>query len=163
MSTTVQQRNHPADLAEDLRARLTAFVLLLRRRSGDRLPVTPVQAQVLLGLVERGPQRVSDLADAEGVSHAAMSVLLDRLERRRWIRRQADRSDRRAVQVAITAAGRDVLAKAAAARTAVLAERLAGLSSADRAAIAAALPALGRLLAVPSGPSSQPDQRRPRE
>ena len=132
-------------MAEALRARLTALTLLLRREMSDRLAVSVVQAQVLRTLAAEGPQRLVDLVREQGTSQPSMTVLVDRLERRGWAQRHADRADRRAVRVSITPAGVRVLDAVVAARTALLEQRLAALSDPDRHAIEAALPALERL------------------
>ncbi|MHB8324503.1 MAG: MarR family winged helix-turn-helix transcriptional regulator, partial [Candidatus Dormibacteria bacterium] len=149
----------PARLAEELRPRLTILALLLRRETSGELPVSVVQGQVLLRLAAEGPQRVTELAREQGISQPSATVLVDRLERHGWVERGADPSDRRAQRVALTPAGRSVLAQAAAVRTERLAGRLAALDAPERRAIEAALPAFDRL-----SQSWQEDlQRRARE
>ena len=107
-----------------------------------------VQAQVLLRLAAEGPQRVTELAREQGISQPSVTVLIDRLERHGWVERGADPADRRAQRVAITPAGRVVLAQVAAVRTERLARRLAVLGGPERRAIEAALPAFDRLTAA---------------
>ncbi len=135
----------PTRLAQALRPRLTTLSLLLRRETAGDLPVSVVQGQVLLRLAVEGPQRVTELAREQGISQPSATVLVDRLERHGWVERGSDPSDRRAQRVAVTPAGRAVLAQVAAVRTERLAGRLAALDGPERRAIEAALPAFDRL------------------
>ncbi len=131
-------------LAAELRPRLNRVARLLRREAS--LGLTPQQTAVLHTLCDGHPRRMSELADCERVSQPTMSVLVDRLAKHGWVTRETDASDRRAVQVRITPDGTAMAERVAQARIALLAERLAVLSEAERAAIAAALPALDRLV-----------------
>jgi DNA-binding MarR family transcriptional regulator len=119
------------------------FALLRRLVPADGLSLTAASA--LRRLERSGPHRLSDLAAREGVSQPAMTQLVSRLERDGLADRSADAADGRVVRVAITPAGRELLRRRRAARADRLAGLLAGLAPADRAAIAAALPALDRL------------------
>ena len=74
-----------------------------------------------------------------------MSVVVDRLEKHGYAVRTVDETDRRAVLVRITDAGREVAAQVSTARDALLAERLDRLAPAERRSIVAALAALDRL------------------
>jgi len=98
-------------------------------------------------LADGGPQRVSDLAAAELVAQPTMTVLVNRLAEDGLVRKSPHATDARVVLVEITDIGREELARVRAARAEVLAARIAGLSDADRAALAAALPALDHLIA----------------
>jgi len=62
------------------------------------------------------------------------------------VQRQADPHDGRAVAVVLTRTGRAELERMTEARTELLAHRLQSLTSAERTALAAALPALDRLI-----------------
>ncbi|TQL69229.1 DNA-binding MarR family transcriptional regulator [Nocardioides albertanoniae] len=140
MSTT------PAS-GHDLSLALEKVVRLVREVStaGD---VSPTAAAVLAGLARTGPQRVTELARVAGVSQPAMTQLVNRLTRQGMLARVADDADRRAVLVEVTDAGREVLAARRRQRAGVLDGALARVSAEDRAAIAAALPALDRLAEV---------------
>ncbi|MFD0592843.1 hypothetical protein ACFQZ4_10040 [Catellatospora coxensis] len=74
-----------------------------------------------------------------------MTQIVTRLERDALAARTADPADRRVVLVEITQAGRDLLRHRRDVRAERVAALLAQLDAADRAAIEAALPALGRL------------------
>lgn len=138
MSTT------PAS-GRDLSLALEKVVRLVREVStaGD---VSPTAATVLAGLARTGPQRVTDLARVAGVSQPAMTQLVNRLTQQGMLARVADDADRRAVLVEVTDAGREVLETRRGQRAGVLDAALARVSAEDRVAIAAALPALDRLV-----------------
>jgi DNA-binding MarR family transcriptional regulator len=103
-------------------------------------------AATLATLERSGPSRLTRLAGREGVTQPAMTQLIVRLEDAGLVDRATDPADGRVVQVQITAEGRAMLAG----RRAVRAERVAGLldrlSPDERAALAAALPAMDALV-----------------
>ncbi|HTS95436.1 MAG TPA: MarR family transcriptional regulator [Streptosporangiaceae bacterium] len=101
--------------------------------------ITIAQYRALVVLASRGPQRMTDLARALDVTPPTAGRMCDRLLRKSLIRRHRARADRRAVQVSITAAGREVVDMATARRRALLAEILSRLPEAEQAAVAAAL------------------------
>jgi len=103
---------------------------------------------VLARLDAGGPQRVTELAAAERVAQPTMTGLIGRLEADGLVRKTADPADARAVQVELTAAGRDQLVAVRAERAEALQARLDLLDDDARAALAAALPALDELTAV---------------
>jgi len=78
------------------------------RRVAKRL--APVAAQAGLSttealavwIVRKGPCKASLLADKLGLSPSTMTGILDRLEARGWIGREADQADRRAVSLVAT-------------------------------------------------------------
>jgi DNA-binding MarR family transcriptional regulator len=75
-----------------------------------------------------------------------MTQLVTRMEREGLVRRTANSDDRRAVLVEATDAGLDLLRRRRAERADALQHMLDRLDPQDRAAIAAALPALARLV-----------------
>src|SRR4051794_24568296 len=115
-----------------------------------RITVSPevslTAASTLATLDRGGPRRLTELAAGEGVTQPAMTQLVSRLERDGLGRRATDPADGRVVLVEITEAGRELLRHRRAGRAARLAELLGQLSPADQAAIAAAAPALARLV-----------------
>ncbi len=100
---------------------------------------TLAQYRTLVVLASRGPQRMTDLAAALGVTSSTAGRMCDRLLRKRLIRRHRDRSDRRAVQVSVTEAGRVVVDQATGRRRALIGEILVRLPAGQQADIAAAL------------------------
>lgn len=90
------------------------------------------QASILDHLDEIDPTTVNDLARHTGVTPATMSLGLDRLERKGYIARSRDSTDRRRVHVRLTTAGvriRDSSSVLDAGRVEAL---LARLTSAER-------------------------------
>lgn len=71
----------------------------------ERHDLTPVQARLLCVLIG-GPRGMAELAQMFGVEKAALTGLMDRIEKRGFAERSAVPGDRRAVQVTLTAAGR---------------------------------------------------------
>ena len=123
------------------------FESLRRLNASDGLSLTA--ASTLRRLEQAGAHRLSDLAVAEGVTQPAMTQLVSRLERDNLAARGSDPGDGRVVVVRVTPAGRERLRRRRANRAKRLAELLAALDPADRAAIEAALPALDRLAHLP--------------
>jgi DNA-binding MarR family transcriptional regulator len=118
---------------------------------------TIAQYRALVVLASRGPQRVGDLAAMLEVTPSTAGRMCDRLVRKGLIRRHRVRADRRAVQVSLSAAGRQVVDQATARRRALIAGILAQLPLAGQAGIAAAL----RVFAEAAG--EVPDSLWPRE
>lgn len=134
------------ELANALGPRIGRLVRLLIRET-TAFGVSRTQLSVLATLRDaRRPLRITELAESERVSQPSMTVLVSRLERQGWAERLADPADARVRRVAITAAGLLALDRMTAARAASLASRLEGLTPAEQAALAAALPALDRLI-----------------
>jgi DNA-binding MarR family transcriptional regulator len=129
-------------LAAELAPRLSRLVRLVREGQG----ISRTQLSVLTSLRDSGPQRITALADSEHVTQPAMTTLVSRLEREGWVARRTDSSDRRAVQVALTADGREALAGLTAAAVDALARRIGLLTAAERKRLEASLPLLDRLL-----------------
>jgi DNA-binding MarR family transcriptional regulator len=75
---------------------------------GRTLGLNPTDLRCLDWLSD-GPLSAGELANATGLSSAATTTLLDRLERKGFTRRTPDTADRRRVLVELTPRGRDVL------------------------------------------------------
>jgi DNA-binding MarR family transcriptional regulator len=117
------------------------------RREVHSIGVTGGQA-ALLGVIRGHPGiGVADLAALERTSTPTICAHVDRLEAAGLVKRtRAAESDRRRVGLHINVAGDRVLRAVRTRRTAWLAARLSGLSSAELAAVDAAVEALGRLI-----------------
>jgi DNA-binding MarR family transcriptional regulator len=134
--------------AAEVAAGLERLLGLIRRLSPPGLSLT---AGATLGTLERsGPCRLTALAAHEGVTQPAMTQLVGRLEDQGLAERRTDPADGRAVNVQITPAGRDLLARRRADRAARLSGLLARLSAAEQATLAAALPAINALTSAPA-------------
>jgi DNA-binding MarR family transcriptional regulator len=117
-----------------------ALVAVATRSLGAAAEETTIaQYRSLVVLASRGPQRLIDLASALGVAPSTAGRMCDRLTRKSLIRRHRARTDRRAVLVSITAAGRAVVDQATARRRALIAEILAALPAERQRAVAVAL------------------------
>ncbi len=76
---------------------------------GESIGVTPRQAEVLTVLASRETWSVGEVASNLGVSSAAATKAIVRLERKGLVTRSTDMMDRRCVNVRITRAGNDIL------------------------------------------------------
>lgn len=126
-----------------------AAVRLLRRarREDAALGLPPGQASALSVLVFGGALALGELARLEQVQAPTMTRMIDALERRGLVRREADAADRRRTRVAATAAGVRLMHAGRERRVRALAGTFGGLSKAERATLAAAAVILERLTA----------------
>ncbi|MFE7125430.1 MarR family winged helix-turn-helix transcriptional regulator [Streptomyces sp. NPDC057617] len=121
---------------------------MVRRRLRDGLTAPPLRgAQLdLLRLVAARPGiRVSEAAKELYLAGNSVSTLVNQLGQLGYLRRETDPSDRRSARLLPTPAALERLADWEARRSALMREQVAHLSDEDRAALAAALPALRRL------------------
>jgi DNA-binding MarR family transcriptional regulator len=132
------------NLADELDRRLTTLWQILGRRGKRELSRTA--ASVLATLRDAGPRRITELAESEAIAQPTVTTLVGRLERDGFVERRTDPGDARAVLVHLTPAGLDRLNEMRAAREAVLEARLRTLTADERAALAAALPVLDKLI-----------------
>jgi MarR family transcriptional regulator, organic hydroperoxide resistance regulator len=102
------------------------------------------QASILDHLDEVDPLSTTALAEHMGVTVATMSLALDRLERKGYVRRARDPQDRRRVLVRVTAAGVRVREAKSVLDPARVEQVLAQLAPADRAAALEGLALLAR-------------------
>jgi len=75
---------------------------------GQQLGLNPTDLRCLDWLTD-GPMSAGELARATGLSSAATTTLLDRLENREFVQRQRDPNDRRRVVVKLTDSARNQL------------------------------------------------------
>jgi DNA-binding MarR family transcriptional regulator len=112
-------------------------------------------AATLATLERSGPCRLTLLAAQEGVTQPAMTQLVGRLQESGLVTRASDPSDRRVVEIGITAEGSALLTRRRQARAERLTGMLAQLSPEDQTALAAALPAMDALTSQRDGTSSR--------
>jgi len=106
--------------------------------------VSAHQASILDHLDEIDPMSMTDLAAHMGVTVATMSLAIDRLQRKKYVRRDRDPRDRRRVRLRITPQGLRVR-EAKSVLDPVRVEHVLGhLSPADRAAALDGLKLLAR-------------------
>jgi DNA-binding MarR family transcriptional regulator len=135
------------------RLRVAIARLSRRLRRHQLAGLTPTQLSALSMVEQAGPLRLGDLAAAEGIAPSTLTRTVAALEESGYLQRSAVPGDARASTVTITSSGRAVITRIREESTAVLRKRLMLLTPAQRAAVAAALPALERLADVdPSVP-----------
>ena len=123
-----------------------AIHVLRALRLADRMAgVPPAQLSALSVLVFGGPTTLGGLARAEEVAGPTMTRIVDGLVASRLALRRPHRRDGRAVEVAATDKGVDVMHRAKDARVAALVSALRTLDEADRNSLAAAAPLLDEL------------------
>ena len=108
------------------------------RNSGLSMP----QVSLLYRLYYRGQCGVTDIADHLAVTSPAASQMVERLVQQGLLERNEDPSDRRAKQVALSPAGRELMKESIEARVRWMAELTTVLSRDEQATIVAALDAL---------------------
>jgi DNA-binding MarR family transcriptional regulator len=135
----------PRVLAERFNRQIRDIVLMLRRASATQSITT--QQMFVMGSLEGGSRRMSDLAAEHGVRLPTMTRQIGRLARDGLVTRGRDTEDARVVTAELTSVGRERLLRGREQRISFLAGRMAMLDDAERASIEAALPALEKLFA----------------
>lgn len=126
--------------AADARRRLGDALAALRRIIGsqrlDRInaersqvPIGFAAVAVLGKVIDGGPLRMSDLAQAGRIHPAALTRQVQALEAEGYIERRADPTDGRAQVVRVTAAGRAAHRRVQQANDAIMAEQLSDWST----------------------------------
>lgn len=135
-----------AALADSLRPMILKLGRRLRLET-QKLGVSAVDAQLLGIIAQRPGIGISELAALEHVSRPSMSAHVKRLVAAGWIAREtpADGDQRRA-RLILSDEGRRSVAAIRQRRTDWLAERIARLDPAERAALAAAIAPAARLV-----------------
>jgi DNA-binding MarR family transcriptional regulator len=144
-STVVSQAANPvAELAAHVRTTVVPLARVLRQQIGGELTAT--QLSVLGSILRHGPVRMSDLAARERLSAPMITKVVDALVARELVQRVRDPDDGRSWRAEVSLSGRRWLAASRERRDRWLSARLSQLDDDDRSAIAAALPALERLV-----------------
>jgi DNA-binding MarR family transcriptional regulator len=131
------------EIAEALPQRSAALSRLFLTRTS--VCVSRTEVGVLRSLTA-GPRRITELAAEERVTQPAITLLVNRLEERGWVKRIADPSDGRAVLVSLTPVGEAVFEQLRAEYRALLHEEMAMLDDSEVAALAAAVDILDKLI-----------------
>jgi DNA-binding MarR family transcriptional regulator len=131
------------EIAEALPTRAAMLSRLFLSQS--TLRVSRTEVGVLQALAE-GPCRITVLAAREGVTQPAITVLVNRMVSRGWVRRDADPLDGRVVLVAQTDQGREVWERLRREYRALLHEEMASLPDADVDVLARATEILDYLI-----------------
>jgi DNA-binding MarR family transcriptional regulator len=131
------------EIAEGLPQRSSALSRLFLART--TLEVSRTEAGVLRALSVRA-RRITELAANEGVTQPAITLLVNRLERRGWVHRVADPTDGRAVLVSLTNRGEEVFERLRAEYRALLHEEMASLHDDEVETLAEAVQILDKLI-----------------
>ncbi len=133
-------------------ARLAAVISPLRRtllnatRAVENLPEIPdAQIEIIRALPAGTTVTSGELAHHLGLSRPTISNLLTTMEAAGLIERRSRPGDRRRVEILTTARARDLFDRFDSASSALVSAAVTTLEPGDRAALAAALPALERL------------------
>jgi len=132
-------------LADALRPALLQVGRELRREA-RALGVSPEQVSLLVAIKRAPGVGIRDLAARERVSPPAMTKHVDRLERDGLVARTPSDDDRRRVGITLTEEGQRLLRRVRSRRTVWLAQRLAGLTREEQAAVEAAVGPLTKLI-----------------
>ncbi len=136
------------DTTAALGADLLAVVARINRLANQRieLPLPFAQARLLSTIEDQGQTRISDLAALDHCSQPTMTTQVRRLAHAGLVARAEDPGDARAVLIAITEEGRQILSRVRADRSAAINPYLEHLDDADRTALVDAIRVLRGLL-----------------
>jgi DNA-binding MarR family transcriptional regulator len=138
-----------ADLAVRLRLAIARTARRLRQEAGEEL--SPSQTAALATIDRHGPLTPSELAARERIQRPTVTRIVGLLEERGLVQRTRDPQDGRSSLVALTSAGRDLLARGRTRKDAYLARRLRELDAQERATLQRAAAILERLLEEEGG------------
>jgi DNA-binding MarR family transcriptional regulator len=133
-----------ADLAVRLRLAIARTARRLRQEAGGEL--SPSQTTALATIDRHGPLTPSELAVRERIQRPTVTRIVARLEESGLVQRARDPQDGRSSLVALTPAGRELLARGRTRKDAYLARRLRELDAEERATLQRAAAILERLL-----------------
>jgi DNA-binding MarR family transcriptional regulator len=126
----------------------SAAIHILRRVrvEDEKSGLSAPRLSALSVVVFAGPISLGDLAAAEGIRPPTMTRLVTALERKRYVVREPDPSDGRAIRITATPKGRALLMDGRARRVAMLAHAVRRLDPADVAALDRAADLLERVV-----------------
>jgi DNA-binding MarR family transcriptional regulator len=124
---------------------LHAGVLTRLLIKGARSEITRTEGGVLFTL-SRGPRRITELAEVEGLAQPTVTLLVKKLEQQGWVKRDRTADDGRVVLLSLTRAGRAALDEFRAQVSAALRTDLEPMSDQQIAALETATEALGTLV-----------------
>jgi DNA-binding MarR family transcriptional regulator len=124
---------------------------LLIRETGSEL--TRTEAGILFTL-SRGPRRITELAELEGLAQPTVTQLVKRLEQQGWVKRDRPANDGRVVLMSLTRAGRSALDAFRADVSAAFRADMDSMSDEQIAALESATETLGTLVDVLQAPAN---------
>jgi DNA-binding MarR family transcriptional regulator len=129
----------------DVMGRLRRTIRRSVRRGWPHAPLAENEVELVRLLRERPGIRVQDAAAALGLADNSVSALVGRLSAQGWVRRQTDPHDGRAALLDLSAEARRRIADWQDRRGQLIGSAVDRLSTRDREALAAAIPALRSL------------------
>jgi DNA-binding MarR family transcriptional regulator len=134
--------------AEELMKSVVTFVRSFGLHKPDQTPcgqpVAVAEAHALMDLAAFGPMRQGELAVRLQLEKSTVSRLVRQMEAHRWIQRNSDRRDGRAVLIRLTRKGRDMASEIARAREEKFARILSAIPENKRSIIVEAISILER-------------------
>lgn len=134
-----------AEIAARLRLSSTRLARRLRQESDSGH--TPSQMSALSSIHRHGPMTLGALAECERVAPPSITKIAAKLEADGLIERTSSPADRRVHLVAVTKAGRALIAESRRRKTTWLTGKVQGLSADEQLRLAAALDVLDELTA----------------
>jgi DNA-binding MarR family transcriptional regulator len=134
-----------AALAGEVRTSVMRLARRLRQLRDDALELNANQLSAMGVLLNSGAQLMGELAALERVQPPSMTRIVNGLEARGLVTRQADPQDRRQSLVSLTSAGRQVLMDNRRRRDQWLTRRIAELDEAEREVLRQAVAILAKV------------------
>ena len=113
-------------------------------RSIAQFDMVPTDFGVLEALLHKGPLTVKQIGEKVLLTSGSMTAAVDRLEKRRLVKRGDDARDRRARIIDLTPAGRELIERAFACHRDAMERALEGFSEGERIILLPLLRSLGR-------------------
>jgi len=137
------------DIAANLHS-VSIRMLRTLRREDEGIGLSQPRLSALSVIVFAGPLSLAELAAAEQVKPPTMSRIVEALVGDRLVTRDAVPEDRRSVRIAATEKGRRLMEAGRERRVRALSERLVGLASSERRALARGVELLERIMRTPT-------------
>ena len=144
MTAIPQHKLTASEVAAALRPSLLRLTRILRNQRVDT-SVTLTQLSAMGTLQKKGPMSAGDLAACERVQPPSMTKVLASLEEKGLVTREAHPTDKRQAIIVLAQAGVDLLDSERRQRDAWLSQRVAQLTSDERAALRDVIPVLDKL------------------
>ncbi|WP_171064079.1 MarR family winged helix-turn-helix transcriptional regulator [Actinomadura soli] len=149
-----------ADVVTAAERALGAVVVLWNRAGRDlEVSLSPIQLQTIEIIARHGEVNLRGLASELDAIPSSASRLCDRMEAAGLVIREGALADRREVVLRLTEEGQALFAELSERRKSVVAEALAGMTSASQRCLIDALTEFGRLCEQPD--AAQPDVVQP--